>query len=261
MLSGTVRNLIVSGKLMTKKGKYIPHMSVDVYDDGAVVMWNDGTAYDGCVDNLQAFCKENNAIVVNELPPVRKEPPTEAHTEDRSLARKDEAADIPAVGTDSKVEDSEDTLRSVTKEYLIEPTKPLKAGEARAYNDLLPEEVKADNESGGLVLRARYAEATNLAYSIAIRCWMEGRKVNHEAIRKILPTRDKAKTEPIIPGKENRSGGTFEDFLKKFRSTPHEQLFTEDASILFPNQREWEIEHAAAVARSEMFSSYAQAVT
>jgi hypothetical protein len=227
-------------------------LAADIYDDGSVVIYNDGAAYDGDVRKLATVCKELGAKVHNTLVP---KPLTTYTLREGEVTPEEPFKDL-------EVETGENGLPVVTiskgsglpvkVSYPVDPIYLVKDSGVRAWNDLLPEEVQANADSGGMLLRLRYATAVDECFGHLVEAQITGEPVNRKAIWDALGRETIAEYSGHDPYRGMTRGGSLEDWFEKIRNIPKKKLFTGDASTLYPNKGAWKIEEAAAVRRTNL---------
>jgi hypothetical protein len=255
MFSGTVRNLLASGKLLMN-GKYIPYMAVDVYDDDTVVMFNDGNAYDGDVGNLITFCKDNSATFVPTVTYTDgKEDVSSPLSEVPETPVKEQEDNVDA-GNTAPVDDGADA-QQVHAEVGGAGTPAIKQEEPAISPGTAS--VGPGEKIQRVVSLAKhelFMTQTLMMFHELVRASSAGVTPNRKMIDDLAKLRGPAKRMFDAPPKVRKRGGTIEQLFEKFRNVPAENIFTEDIETLFPHPGERKSALEAAQYVQRLVSEY-----
>jgi len=243
-MSSTVRNTVVSGKLL--KGKtYIDDIFVEMYDDDTVTIFDGGVAYDGNVDTLINVCKAMGAKLVYTYVP---EVPSPVSTEEDPIHSDnlddeepyDDCGDLnkeePQVlaEPDCKIWPATDIARPV-KEYNV----PLKFTKD-ASGDLTVESYTRMNE-----YQFRAARRV-LAVTELVRASRAGCKPDKAILSQFVENGGHESLMPKPGDPDYRHGGSINDLLDKIRNNPERYKFSKDARRLFSSKEEWDAERSTS---------------
>jgi hypothetical protein len=243
-LSGTVRNLVSSGKLL-KNGKYMPNISVSVYHDGSVVLTDHGSTYDGDMRNLVTFCKESQATYVAQGLPKPKAPDIP-----KPLVPVVEvpvkAPDHGPVQVGEPTEARKQTPLGVILDGVARGRSPVKAVDPPIMAGPVKEPVKIPTSHTGIDQYTAFSDKTSAIHYELIRAVIAGVTPDNDKIGRLMRERGEAEPAYDKPIRVVKRGGTLEELFEKYRNVPDEQLFTEDVENLFENKIEGGIQLARA---------------
>jgi hypothetical protein len=236
-------NLVSSGKLL-KQGKYMPNLTVDVYDDGLVVLTDHGSAYDGNMGNLIAFCKESSATYVAQGLPKPSSHAKHERKESKGRYPVKGPHPVPETLESTKVERKHDYPGGIL-EVIAKGATPIKespplvtAAPVNAYRAVIPTSHMSLHEY------EKFANQTSSVLQELTRAAIAGLPPDKSHIRSTMSQRGDAEPAIDIPPGIVKRGGTLEQLFNKYRSIPDEELFTEDVGLLFENKFEGEVQLA-----------------
>jgi hypothetical protein len=252
-MSGTVRILISSGRLLSK-GKYIRNMVAEIYSDGSVVMHDNGSTYDGNVGNLITVCSGMGARYVPDPVTLEKEV-TPPHQEKPLVSAVKPVNEVDAAPSSEGAALAGTDVASTTPAPSSENDLPIVHRNADKTFD--SPKVESAHTSDSAERYMKCVESSDRILFEMLKLRRAGKTLSHSWLRSMLINQH----ETGYTFKEQtvrKRGGTIEDLFEKFKRTPRDQLFTEDAKTPYTCQSELASEEASTTYRMKLLTGYTQ---
>jgi hypothetical protein len=229
-------------------------MAVEIYSDGSVVMYDNGSTYDGNVGNLTTVCNEMRAKYAPY--PVAHAEESRSPEHEKPLDVVVKPVDVAAIADSSEKANSEHaTVASAT--MVVSPATNETVGSkesaiAPGYPENEAERIRDENTR-----RLKCVEISDKMLFEILKSRKTGKTLSHSWLHSMLINRH-GTGYTFAQQKVRKRGGTIEDLFEKLRRTPRDQLFTEDAQTPYTSQGELEAEEASTTYRMKLLTGYSR---